>query len=135
MHPDLPPELYWLTLTAIFTGLLWIPYLLNRIVEIGPWETLGIPGLIPNAAWAERLMKAHANAVENLVVFAPLAIVVTITGMSSHLTIAAASIYFLARIVHVVAYLAAIPVIRTLAFTAGFLAQMAMALHLLGQLN
>jgi uncharacterized MAPEG superfamily protein len=135
MHPNLPPELYWLTLTAGFTGLLWVPYLLNRIAEIGTWETLGVPRLKPDVAWADRLMKAHANAVENLVVFAPLAIIVTINGMSSQLTVAASAIYFFARVVHVVAYLAAIPVIRTLGFAAGFLAQMAIALHLLGQLH
>jgi hypothetical protein len=27
------PELFWLTLTVILTGLLWLPYMLNRV----PW--------------------------------------------------------------------------------------------------
>jgi hypothetical protein len=26
----LTPELFWLTLTVILTGLLWVPYILNR---------------------------------------------------------------------------------------------------------
>ena len=29
---NLSPELYWLTLTALMTGLLWIPYILQRMV-------------------------------------------------------------------------------------------------------
>lgn len=130
---EMTPELYWLTLTAAMTGLLWVPYLLNRIAETGPWATLGIPRLKPEAPWAERLMRAHANAVENLVVFAPLALAVHVTGTHASLTALACAVYFFARMVHVLAYVAAIPVIRTLAFSAGFFSQMALVLHLLGK--
>lgn len=128
------PEIYWLTLTSVMTALLWIPYLVNRIVETGPWATLGVPRLQPDAPWAGRLMRAHANAVENLAIFAPLALSVPITGSGSSATAIACSVYFYARAAHVLAYVAAIPVLRTLAFTAGFLAQMFLAMHILGAL-
>ncbi len=29
------PELYWLTLTVAFTAVLWVPYVVNRFVELG----------------------------------------------------------------------------------------------------
>ena len=31
----LTPELFWLTLTVILTGLLWVPYIVNRITVRG----------------------------------------------------------------------------------------------------
>lgn len=132
MIHELTPEFYWLTLTIAMTALLWAPYLVNRIVEIGPWATLSVPKLKPQAPWADRLMRAHANAVENLVIFAPLVLVVQVAGMNSSITAIACMVYFYARVLHVVAYLAAVPVIRTLAFTAGFFSQMTLVLHLLG---
>lgn len=133
MTQHLTPELYWLTLAIALTALLWVPYLVNRIFEIGPWATLSVPKLRPKASWAERLMRAHANAVENLVVFAPLVLAVQITGMNTPTTAIACMVYFYARVAHVVAYLAAVPVMRTLAFTAGFFSQMALIFHLLGK--
>lgn len=127
-------ELYWLVLTLIMTALFWVPTIINRIAETGVWATLMPPQLQPKAQWAERLKRAHANAVENLVIFAPLALAVLITGSSTATTAAACMVYFFARLVHVVAYIAAVPLVRTLAFTAGFFSQMALALSLLGAL-
>lgn len=134
MTHHLSPELYWLTLTITMTALMWVPYLVNRIFEIGAWATLSVPKLKPESPWADRLIRAHANAVENLVVFAPLAIAVQVAGLNTPFTAMACAVYFYARVTHLVAYIAAVPVIRTLAFTAGFFSQMTLALHLLGQL-
>jgi uncharacterized MAPEG superfamily protein len=86
---------------------------------------------MPEAAWAERLMRAHANAVENLAVFAPLVLAVQVTGSASAGTEAACMIYFFARLAHVLAYVAAVPVLRTLAFAAGFFCQFRLAMALL----
>ena len=33
MKPVLTPELYWLVLTILMTGLFWVPYILQRILE------------------------------------------------------------------------------------------------------
>ena len=67
-------ELFWLTLTVILTGLLWVPYILNRITVRGLFGSMANPSRNdkPHAEWANRLMFAHDNAVENLVIFAPL---------------------------------------------------------------
>ena len=73
----MPKELYWLTLTALMTGLLWIPYILDRIMVRGTTGALANPSVNDKAqsAWAQRMMAAHTNTVENLVVFAPLVFV------------------------------------------------------------
>jgi uncharacterized MAPEG superfamily protein len=114
------------------TGLLWVPYILNRIVEQGAWTTLGIPRLSAEAGWAARLMRAHANAVENLAIFAPLVLAIQITGANTPATAAACAAYFGARLVHVLAYTLAVPVVRTLAFAAGFCCQLILVAALLG---
>lgn len=131
MQGIITPELFWLVVTIVMTALLWIPIIINRIVEVGVWSTLKPPRLQSKAAWAERLMRAHANAVENLVIFVPLALIINKTGISTTVTATACMIYFFARLIHVLAYVAAIPVIRTLAFVAGFLCQMTLAITLL----
>jgi len=85
------------------------------------------------SAWARRARQAHANAAENLVVFAPLALLAIVSGQgNAPLVVGAAQAYFYARAVHYLVYAAGIPVLRTLAFTAGFCAQVAIALVLLG---
>jgi uncharacterized MAPEG superfamily protein len=134
MEQPLSAELYWLTLTALLTGLIWIPYILNRIGEKGLWGTLGNPAPDEHAraTWAFRTERAHVNAVENLAVFAPLAIAVSVTGAGNGMTALAAAVFFWARLVHLVVYMIGIPVLRTLAFFVGFLCQLALALRLLG---
>jgi len=129
-------ELYWLTLTATMTALFWLPYACNRIVVRGLVAALGNPkpDAKPHAPWAERMMKAHSNATENLVIFAALVLTAQAVGISTELTVAAAITYFWARAVHFVVYALGIPGVRTLAFFVGFLAQMTIALTILGLL-
>jgi uncharacterized MAPEG superfamily protein len=77
-------------------------------------------------------MKAgHANAIENLVVFATLVLIANAAGVSNDVTVLACELYFWARLVHVVAYTFAVPWLRTLAFVAGFGCQVALILQVL----
>jgi uncharacterized MAPEG superfamily protein len=131
MNGALTTEMYWLTLTILMTALFWVPTIINRIAEIGAWATLKPPRLEPNAQWAERMRRAHANAVENLVIFAPLALAIQITDSGTSITATACMVYFFARLLHVISYVAAVPVLRTLAFTVGFFGQMALVMTLL----
>jgi len=125
-------ELQYLVYVTALTGLLWIPYVLDRFATWGILDTVGYP-TNPKAQspWARRLMKAHANAVENLVVFAALVLVAQAAGVSNSVTAGAAMLYFWARVVHVVAYAFAMPWVRTLGFVGGFAAQAAIAWQLL----
>ncbi len=127
-------ELLYTTLVAAFTGLIWVPIILNRLREIGVWPALRNPkpDTRPEADWAWRLENAHRNAIENLVVFAPLALAVHVADLGTGLTAAACAVFFWARIAHAVVYAFGIPVLRTLAFAAGFFCQMILAARLLG---
>ncbi len=127
-------ELYWLTLTVTITALFWMPYIVNRMIEMGVWGALSNSSFDqpPNAAWAERMMHAHSNAVENLVIFAPLVVGLAISGISTPATIAACQLYFFARLAHYGIYTLGVPFARTVAFLAGFVAQITLAVALLG---
>ena len=122
------PELFYLALVTAFTGLLWVPYILDRLAVRGLADAVGYPeSPKPQSPWAQRLMKAHANAVENLVVFAPLVLLAGLTGVTSAAVGTAAAVYFWARVVHAAAYTFAVPWVRTLSFAVGFFAQAAVA--------
>lgn len=123
-------DLFWLTLTIAMTGLFWVPYILDRLAQRGLMGAMGNPAPDdkPQSAWAVRQMKAHTNAVENLVIFAPLVLIVSSQNLSSATTLLACQAYFWARLVHYIVYTLGIPGLRTLAFTVGFLAQAALVL-------
>ena len=126
-------EIFWLVATIAMTAVFWLPYILNRIIEEGLISAIKNPkpDAPPKAAWAARMVKAHNNAVENLVIFAPLVILVQITNSSSEMTLMACQVYFHARLAHFLIYSLGIPYFKTIAFFIGFLAQMALAYILL----
>ena len=126
-------ELTYLVATAALTSVLWMPYILNRLVSgKGLLHEVGYPDeptvLSP---WADRLKRAHANAVEHLVVFAPLVLTAHVAQISTEATSMAAIIYFWARVVHAAAFTFAIPWIRTLSFCVGWAAMVTFAFVLL----
>jgi uncharacterized MAPEG superfamily protein len=129
-------ELFWLTLTVILTGLLWVPYVLDRIMRRGLMGAMANPSPsdAPQSAWAQRLQAAHDNAVENLVIFAVLVLILNDMQHSTVSTAIACAVYFWARLAHAFVYLLGIPVLRTLAFTVGFLAQVVLAVAVFGKL-
>jgi uncharacterized MAPEG superfamily protein len=131
MTPGLmTPELFWLSLTVILTGLLWVPYILNRLLVRGLLGAMANPtrDAKPHAPWATRLMFSHDNAIENLVIFAPLVLILAQLDYSTKWTVYACAVYFWARVAHLIVYTLGLPVFRTLAFTVGFLAQVVLAL-------
>ena len=129
-------ELYWLTLTVILTGLLWVPYILDRVMVRGLMGAMANPSPTdaPQSQWAQRLQKAHINAVENLVIFATLVLTLSALHHSTASTVLACAVYFWARLAHAIIYWAGIPVLRTLAFTVGFLAQVVLVIAVFGKL-
>lgn len=125
-------ELFYLALVTAFTGLLWVPYILDRIAARGLMDAVGYPeNPKPQSPWAQRLMKAHDNAVENLVVFAPLVLLAHALNVSGTAIATAAVVYFWARIVHAMSFTFAVPWVRTLSFAAGFFAQAVIAWEVL----
>ena len=126
------PELFYLALVTAFTGLLWIPYIIDRTMVRGLIDAVGYPeNPKPQSPWAQRLIKAHYNAVENLVVFAALVLVAQAAGISNSAIATSSMVYFWARVVHAASYTLGVPWVRTLSFVAGFLAQACIAWHVL----
>lgn len=127
-------ELYWLVLTVAMTGLLWIPYILDRIIVRGPIGATANPSPTdkPQSAWAQRMMAAHTNCVENLVVFAPLVLTAQALNIHTASTAFAAALFFWCRLAYVLVYTAGIPVLRTLAFAGGWVAQLTLLLAIFG---
>jgi uncharacterized MAPEG superfamily protein len=129
----LTAEMYWLTATTAMTGLFWVPYILNRMKERGVLAALWDPhgDTRASAAWADRMMRAHRNAVENLCVFAPLVLTLHAFNLGTPVTAAAAMAYFFARAAHFIIFTAGLPVLRVLAFVAGFACQAVIAAAIL----
>lgn len=127
-------EIQYLVYVTALTGLMWVPYVLDRFVTWGIGDTVGYPAQPkPQSPWAERLLKAHRNAVENLVVFAALVLAANAVGASGPAAADAAVLYFWSRVVHVLAYTFAVPWLRTLGFLGGFAAQAIVACQILAR--
>lgn len=131
---NLSPELTYTALSAALTGVLWMPIIANRLLEMGVWKALKNPepDLRPHADWAYRLANAHRNAIENLVVFAPLALAVHMQGLGAPVTALACMLFFWSRVAHAVIYTMGVPLLRTIAFLIGFGAQTTLLLRLFG---
>src|SRR5450631_2418598 len=100
------------------TALFWVPYVLNRMVVGGLGQALAgtSPDSGSHSLWAQRSIKAHYNAVENLAIFAPIVLIAHVLSISTATTKAAVVVYFFARLLHFVVYSAGIPAARTLTF-------------------
>lgn len=127
-------SLFWLTLTVSMTALFWMPYILELIARLGLLPVLSLAEadeqkLNATPEWAERMKKAHSNAIENLVIFAPLVLIAHSIGIA---VVLATQIYFFARLFHFIFYTAGIGLLRTLCFFGGFFAQAYVALAIFG---
>jgi uncharacterized MAPEG superfamily protein len=125
-------ELASLVWVSTFTAVLWIPYVTNRMMVAGIDATVGYPvDPPPLSPWAQRLRAAHANAVENLVVFAALVLTAQVLGINTSAIALAGTLYLWSRIVHAITYTLGVRWLRTVAFVGGFAAQIIVAWQLL----
>lgn len=126
--------LQWVALASLTTALLWVPYVLSRMLQHGIAGAVGNPpdGGFSAAPWAQRAQAAHRNAIENLVVFAALAFAAQLGGHAQSASVLfAAQLYVVARISHFAVYVLGIPWLRTFAFVGGFVAQVLLAVAVL----
>ena len=117
-------DLKYLALTAILTASLWIPYIACQVMTNGnltPQNYLD-PTPRPVPLWGMRANRAYVNAVESFAPFAALVIVVHLAGKANATTAFLATSFFWLRLAHAVVYLLAIPYVRTLLFTLGYVA-------------
>ncbi len=126
-------ELTYLAWVTTLTALMWIPYILNMIMVRGLLDAVGYPeDPAPLSPWAANMKAAHANAIENLVVFAALVLTAHAVEISNTATVMACWIYLWTRIVHFLSYTARVPWVRTISFVVGFGCQMTLAWQIIG---
>ncbi len=114
----------YLAYTAMLTAALWIPYVVSQVMANG---FLARPNYVdptprPVPLWGKRADRAHLNAVEAFAPFAALVIIAEIAGKSDAMTAFWTISFFWLRVAHAVVYWLAIPFLRTLIFTLGFVA-------------
>jgi uncharacterized MAPEG superfamily protein len=117
-------DLSYLAYTAILTAALWIPYVVAQVTTNGPLAPANYvdptPRLLPS--WGRRADRAYLNAVECFAPFAALVLVAHVSGKADAMTAFWATCFFWLRLAHAVVYLLAVPYIRTVIFTLGFIA-------------
>jgi uncharacterized MAPEG superfamily protein len=115
-------DLWYLACTAMLTAALWIPYIICQVTANGPLAPANYadPTPRPVPLWGQRAHRAYLNAVECFAPFAALVIVGQIAGRANAMTAFWAMSFFWLRLAHAVVYWAAIPYLRTVLFTLGF---------------
>ena len=132
-----------LTYVILYTLMMWMPYIMAQFYSNGTFSLAYLDGVwkkmsyddpklmrVPPPAWADRAARAHLNAVENLVIFAPLVLMAQAKGIDVDLM---AQTYLIARILHYPAQCIGphMPAVRTLAFATGWAACVMMGVMLI----
>jgi uncharacterized MAPEG superfamily protein len=131
-------------MTTDLTMLVWSAVLCLVVPNLGVGAVISAPrglawgignrdvpfdGTLP--AWGDRARRAHANLVENLVVFAALVLTAHVAGKSNEWTAFGAQLFFWGRVGHVLAYVAGLVPWRTLVFGVAVVGEWIIAVQLL----
>ena len=119
-------ELFYLLLTSVLTGALWIPVVIGYVSARGfptPSDYRTAP-TSPLPDWVNRANRAHLNAVESFAPFAAVVLIAHASGVSNAITEACAAVYFFARAAHALIHIAGLGQLmaRTVAFTVAWVA-------------
>ena len=108
----------------MLTAALWIPYIVCQVMTNGGLRPPNYvdPTPRPVPLWGKRAQRAHLNAVEAFAPFAAMVIVAHLTGKANAMTAFWAACFFWLRLAHAAVFLLAIPYVRTVLFTLGFVA-------------
>jgi len=117
-------DLKYLAFTAMLTAALWLPYITCQVMTNGFLEPSNYrdPAQRPVPLWGKRADRAYLNAVEAFAPFAALVIVAHLAGKANAMTAFWAVSFFWLRLAHAIVFLLAVPYIRTVLFTLGFVA-------------
>jgi uncharacterized MAPEG superfamily protein len=93
------------------------------VAAIGAQGQVGLPilagnreDLPPITGWAGRARRAHANMLENLVLFAIVVLIAHVAGKANATTALGAALFFWARLAYALIYVAGVPWLRTAAW-------------------
>jgi uncharacterized MAPEG superfamily protein len=108
------PELALLVWAVLLTFVQMLVAVMGATLQVGlPTLAGNREALAPCTGWAGRATRAHHNMLENLVLFAALVLVAVFAGRTNGTTLLGAQLFFWARLVYAVVYLAGIPWLRT----------------------
>lgn len=82
--------------------------------QAGPRDTLPEPSV-----FFKRADRLRANMIENMMLFAPLVLIANAMDISTAITVLGAQLFFFARLLHAVIYLAGWPMVRPLIYFVG----------------
>ncbi len=115
-----------LTLVIYMAAITWLALLTSSLIRAKGWTIPGmaiamgnrdnVPESTPLAARADR---AARNTVEGFVLFAAIALVAHVAGVSSPRVALGAEIFFWSRVLYIPIYYAGIPYLRTIVWTVG----------------
>ena len=114
-------DLVMLVWTALLCLLVPALYLIGRAQAPGgmAWAFGNRETTLAAAPWVGRAERAHRNLVENLGPFAVLVLVANVSGRADAATALGATLFFWARLGHVVVYTAGLVGVRTAVFFVG----------------
>ncbi len=126
-------DLRYLAFTAMLTASLWIPYVVAQVMTNGPLAPQNYvdPAARPVPLWGKRADRVYLNAIETFAPFAALVILIQLTGKADAMTAFWTQSFFWLRVAHAVVYWAAIPYIRTIIFTLGYVSVVGLFIELL----
>ena len=130
-------ELCYLLLTALLTGVLWIPVVIGYVMSRGSLKPSDykVAPTAPLPAWVNRANRAHVNAVESFAPFAAVVLIGHAVGVSTSITVASAAVFFYARAAHAVIHISGFSLFRarTVVFAVAWAAFMTFGVELLRQ--
>lgn len=87
---------------------------LQIVSENGPGYVWSKRDELPKASiFGGRIQRAKSNLIENLLIFAPLVLIASITNVSTNLTALGAVMFLVARILHALAYIIGVTHVRS----------------------
>ena len=108
------PELSLLVWAVLLTVVQAVVAVQGAMMQVGlPMLAGNREGMPEIRGWGGRAARAHRNMLENLVLFAALVLVAAAVGRTNAMTLLGAQIFFYARIVYALVYVAGIPWLRT----------------------
>ncbi len=127
-----------LTLVIYMAVLTWLTYMGGSLIRIKAWTWQGIlfgvgnrdnlPAVTPLAGRADRTAR---NTLENFVLFAAIALVAHVAGVTDPLVAQGATLFFWSRVAYVAVYYAGIAWVRTGVWLAGIVGLVMMIMPLL----
>ncbi len=128
-------ELFYLLLTTILAGCLWVPYVAGQVMARGMLkpEYYVVPPDSPLPGWVNRANRAHINALENLLPFAVVVFIGHLSDITNSTTMACAAIFFFARLAHAVIHISGFKYLmaRTVVFCIAWITFLVYAITLL----